>query len=202
MLATIFVRFPLALIPLLPLPDSPRDCQLEVLTPQALEERTLDEFHGRVSAYVMVHRYLARSLPPVHLFLDEEATLVNDELRTALVAAYPQAGPGRIFTPAVGELLRKRIDDALRYRVVHGPMTGYEPLWGEPPPMVNQPFPPVLVGSAYWPALAQVLPVIPEELEYLFWGRDLVLVDVDANLVIDVLREALPESVRPGVVFE
>jgi hypothetical protein len=201
MLATIFVRVPLALVPLLPLPDSPRDCQLEVLTPQVLEERTLDQFHGRVSAYVMVHRYLARSLAPVHLFVDEEATLVNDELRTALVAAFPHARPGRIFTPAIGELLRTRIDHALRYAVVHGLMTGYEPLWGEPPPVVNQAFPSVL-ESAYWPALAQVLPVIPEELEYLFWGRDLVLVDVDANLVIDVLSDALPESVRSGVVFE
>ncbi len=201
MLATIFVRIPLALVPLLPLPDSPRDCRLEVLTPQAVEERTLDEFQGRVSAYVMVHRYLTRSLSPVHMLLDEEATLVNDELRTALVAAYLQARPGRIFTPAIGELLRERIDHALRYGVAHGPMTGYEPLCGEPPPMVNQWFPPAL-GSAYWPALAQVLPVIPEELDYLFWGRDLVIVDVDANLVIDVLRDALPESGRPSVVFE
>lgn len=201
MLATIFVRIPLALVPLLPLPDSPRDCRLEVLTPQALEERTLDEFQGRVSAYVMVHRYLARSLAPVHLFVDEEATMVNEELRTALVAAYPEAGPGRIFTPAVGELLRKRIDHALLYGIGDGPMTGYEPLWGEPPPMVNEAFPPVL-GSVHWPALAQVMPVIPEELEYLFWGRDLVLVDVDTNLVIDVLRDALPERVRPGLVFE
>ena len=41
-----------------------------------------------------------------------------------------------------------------------------------------------------------------EELEYLLWDRDLVLVDVDANLVIDVLREALPERIRPGVGFE
>ena len=201
MLATIFVRIPLALVPLLPLPDSPRDCRLEVLTPQALEERTLDEFQGRVSAYVMVHRYLARSLAPVHVFVDEEATLVNEELRTALVAAYPQAGPGRIFTPVVGELLRTRIDDALLYGVGHGSMTGYEPLWGEPPPVVNQGFPPVF-GSAYWPALTQVLPVIPEELAYLFWGRDLVLVDVDTNLVIDVLRDALPERVFSGRVFE
>jgi hypothetical protein len=135
------------------------------------------------------------------MFADEEATLVNQELRTALVAAYPQAGPGRVFTPAVGELLRTRIDHALRYGVVHGPMTGYEPLWGEPPPKVNEAFPLVL-GSGYWAALAQVMPVIPEELEYLFWGRDLVLVDVDANLVVDVLRDALPENVRPGAVFE
>jgi hypothetical protein len=198
---TILVGVPLALVPLLPLPGSARDCQLEVLAPQALEERTIDEFHARVSAYVMVHRYLARSLSPVHMFADEEATLVNDELRSALVAAFPQAGPGRLFTPAVRELLRTRIDNALRDGAAQGSMTGYDPLLGEPPPMVNQPFPSV-VGAAYWPALAQILPVIPEELEYLFWDRDLVLVDVDANLVIDVLREALPERIRPGVGFE
>lgn len=198
---TILVGVPLALVPLLPLPGSARDCQLEVLTPQVLEERTIDEFHGRVSAYVMVHRYLARSLSPVHMFGDEEATLVNDELRSALVAAFPQAGPGRLFTPAVRELLRTRIDNALRDGSAQGSMTGYAPLLGEPPPTVNQAFPSV-VGAAYWPALAQVLPVIPEELEYLFWDRDLVLVDVDANLVIDVMREALPERIRPGVGFE
>jgi hypothetical protein len=47
----------------------------------------------------------------------------------------------------------------------------------------------------------RALPVIPRELEYAFWGRDLVLVDVAANLVIDVLPEALLEGSRPGVLY-
>jgi hypothetical protein len=76
----------------------------------------------------------------------------------------------------------------------------YEPLPGEPAPTVNQPFPSVL-GSVQWPALVRALPAVPRELDYAFWGRDLVLVDVDANLVIDILSEALPEGARPGVVY-
>jgi hypothetical protein len=45
------------------------------------------------------------------------------------------------------------------------------------------------------PALAIVvrnLPALPPELEYRFVGRHLVLIDLGANLVVDVLRNALP----------
>ena len=201
MLATILVRVPLVLFPLLPFPDSPRDCQLELLTPQVLEERAVGEFDRRVAAYVTLHRQLARSLPPVQMFLDEEGAVVSDELRAALVAARPLAALGAFFTPAVGELLKRRIDDALFYGAGYGAMPLYEPLAGEPGPSVNQPFPSVL-GSVQWPALVRALPIVPRGLVYAFWGRALVLVDVDANLVLDVLPDALPEGARPGVVYQ
>ena len=200
MLATILIRAPLVLFPLLGVPEPPRDCQLELLTPQALEERTLGEFDRQVTAFVTLHRQVARSLPPVHMFLDDEGGLASDELRELLVAARPLARPGAFFTPAVAELLKRRIDDALLYGVGSSAMPLYEPLPGEPAPTVNQPFPSVL-GSVQWPALVRALPAVPRELDYAFWGRDLVLVDVDANLVIDILSEALPEGARPGVVY-
>jgi hypothetical protein len=44
-----------------------------------------------------------------------------------------------------------------------------------------------------WPALLQVLPPLPRELEYRFVDRDLVLIDIHADLVVDILKEALPE---------
>jgi len=39
-----------------------------------------------------------------------------------------------------------------------------------------------------------VLPELPEELQFRFVERDLVLVDIDADLVIDVLPDAVPPS--------
>jgi hypothetical protein len=36
------------------------------------------------------------------------------------------------------------------------------------------------------------LPTLPDELAYRIMGRDLVLVDSKANLVIDLFHEALP----------
>jgi len=43
-----------------------------------------------------------------------------------------------------------------------------------------------------WPCIIEALPPLPDELQYRTLGRDLVLVDVHANLVLDILREALP----------
>jgi hypothetical protein len=42
------------------------------------------------------------------------------------------------------------------------------------------------------PTMFMALPELPDELQYRFVGRDLVLIDLHANLVVDVLREALP----------
>jgi len=38
----------------------------------------------------------------------------------------------------------------------------------------------------------QELPTLPDELAYRIRGRDLILVDKKANLVVDLFHEALP----------
>jgi hypothetical protein len=43
-----------------------------------------------------------------------------------------------------------------------------------------------------WPTLLRVLPELPAELEYRFSDRDLVLIDGHANVVVDILENALP----------
>jgi hypothetical protein len=55
---------------------------------------------------------------------------------------------------------------------------------------VNAPFP-WNSGNAMWPSMLVALPQLPEGLEYRFVGADLVLVDVRADLVVDILRGAL-----------
>jgi hypothetical protein len=201
MISTVLFRLPLMMIPLLPISDAPRDCQLAAMTPQALEQCAVDEFDRRVDAYVLLRRELTCSLPPAQGFLDEAGMLASDDLRAGLVAARSHARAGDFFTPAVGELLKTRLDAALLYVARHAAMPMYEPLPGEPSPTINEVFPLVL-GSVQWPALTAALPVLPSELEYAFWGRDLVLVDADTHLVIDVLTEALPEGARPGVLYQ
>jgi hypothetical protein len=42
------------------------------------------------------------------------------------------------------------------------------------------------------PWLAGALPVLPEELAYRLVGRDFVLIDVQSNRVVDVIRAILP----------
>ncbi len=42
-----------------------------------------------------------------------------------------------------------------------------------------------------WPCVLDALPRLPHELQYRFVGRDLVLVDTHADLVVDILRNAV-----------
>jgi hypothetical protein len=61
---------------------------------------------------------------------------------------------------------------------------------------------PYISGSVAWPGLFLELPELPSELGYALWGRDLVLLDVTARLVLDVLPDALPEGAHPGVLYQ
>jgi hypothetical protein len=47
-------------------------------------------------------------------------------------------------------------------------------------------------GTPRYQPLLSVLPALPEELEYRLSGSDLVLLDVDARVVVDILRDAVP----------
>jgi hypothetical protein len=203
MFAAIAIRVPLAVLPFLPMSQPTRDCLLEVMTPQAIEERAVADFSAAVDRYVKLHRQLARSLPMPPAF-DDEDPFQAEELRAAIVAARPYARQGTFFTTGVAAMLRDRIETEVLYHpgaadvILRG---GYEPVPGEPGPVVNEPFPPVRAWVR-WPPLARALPGLPRELDYALWGRDLVLVDVAANLVLDILPDALPPVARAAETFQ
>jgi hypothetical protein len=46
-----------------------------------------------------------------------------------------------------------------------------------------------------------VLPELPNFLQYRFVGRDLVLVDIEADLIVDVLPRALPFTPTRDVLY-
>ena len=202
MLATILFAIPIGILPVVQFSQPTRDCILEVVSPAALEERPLIDFQSRVDAYITLHRRLARSISATGMPDDDEgAFFAGEQLRAALVAARPHAQPGGFFTLAIADAFRGRIDRGLLRGL---PMTSgriYEPLPGEPAPVVNSAFPAVS-GIVTWQALFLELPELPPEMAYALWGRDLVLVDVVANLVLDVLPDALPEGAYPGVRYQ
>jgi hypothetical protein len=201
MLAAILLPIPLALPPIVEITRPTRDCALEILPAETIEERTIADFQARLDAYVTLQRRLTRSLGTTTMLGDDEGDMAGDQLRAVLVAARPLARQGEFFTPSMADVVAGRVDRALLRGVAAMPVRLYEPLPGEPAPAVNNAFPFVAV-SVEWPALFRELPALPPELGYALWGRDLVLVDVDANLFLDVLIEALPEGARPGVQFQ
>ena len=203
MVAAIAIQVPLLVLPMLQISPT-RDCRLEVLTPQAMADRALSEFNVSAEHYATLHRRRARALP-MPPAVDDEDPFAADDLRAVIVAARPNVRAGMFFTPQVGIRLKERIETVFLYHpgavadaVIRG---GYEPIPGEPGPVVNQPFPRV-AASVRWPPLARALPALPPELDFALWGRDLVLLDVAANLVLDVLPDALPPAAQQEIVYQ
>ena len=62
--------------------------------------------------------------------------------------------------------------------------------WSPRHPRVLERFPATALRE-FPEVLARALPGLPDFLEYRLIGRDLVLTDIEANLIIAVLREAI-----------
>jgi hypothetical protein len=160
---------------------------------EADDVAALSRFNRAVTAYVELHRLLDPRLSPLYICSDVEAIAgAVDELAEAIAAERAEALPGDVFSPEVADLFRARlmrIDPAARPSLDVAGLEGEE--GSAPLPAVNARF--VWDGSvAPGEAVARALPALPLELAYRFVGRALVLVDVRANLVVDVLAEALP----------
>jgi hypothetical protein len=106
----------------------------------------------------------------------------------------PAPREGDIFLPDVADLFRDRIATALRHSEVHPADLASRLNFAElttPTLAVNTPLPWGARGTtSTW--LLATLPALPEDLEYLLIGRTLALVDLRANVVVDLLRDAVP----------
>lgn len=159
-------------------------------TPTDSEYMVLSRFLTAVDAYVIEHHRLFEPLPEGIMCLPEDTARLNALAEVPRQARKPPR-EGEIFTPDVANLFRRLLatrvfgdEDSLA-----DPSTEMEDVIA--PIRVNEP-PPWEVDNVVQLPLLRDLPLLPEELEYQLAGRDLVLVDVPSNLVVDVIRAALP----------
>jgi hypothetical protein len=163
--------------------------------PTTPEERALHRFQHAVNTYTALHRDLERSLPSLEVTDDMEALYETvDALANRIREARWQAREGDLFDADLSRFLRGRIHTTLRDHRI-GTVDLLTDILEEVPeadgPVVNERFP-WAWAAAVPSCLLKALPDLPEELEYRFAGRDLVLVDTHADLVVDILRNVLP----------
>ena len=158
------------------------------------------EFAEQLNDYADIHRAVAAALgPEISSPSPEEVLRQSRAFAAAVRAARPTARPGDIFTPRVAAFFRRHISAIVReteldVTVVFDDLDE-EPL-NEAGLVVNGELP-WNAGSFMWPSMLWRLPPLPKALEYRFIGHDLVLVDVRAGIVVDVLRNALPMGDEP-----
>jgi hypothetical protein len=175
----------LAIVLLLPLAGPPRDFRMFD------GPRIPAEFNQRVADYVETHRRVAAGFENPSMCSDPEEM---SRQAAALAAAIRLAQPlteGSIFTPPVARAFRNLMAiEARRGDFDMAPAAIYRDEAAIELEVASGI--PWHAGRALSPALAAKLPTLPEELEYRIIARHLVLVDVGANLVVDILRDAVP----------
>jgi hypothetical protein len=157
----------------------------------ASSSEAIRTFTERVEDYAALHRQLARLLPVIDGKPDYGSTWMS---RAALAAAIRQsrsrAHQGEIFGGPIEEAIMCRLARAERNADGWLAMIGgKQPLLYPDHPRVNESYYSADVLAV--PELASWLPPLPEELEYVVIGSDLVLWDIYADLVVDFLPDAL-----------
>jgi hypothetical protein len=175
-----------------------------------LQEQILDELEDRVEEYVKkVHKPAAKKLPPLPDGASAEQMLEHRRgLAAGIRALRSQARQGDLFVPEVQGIVTRIIADALGGR--GGAAARKEALAGNPPIdpdhddrmqvklVVNGDYPAAAPLSTVPPSVTLTLPLLRKEVEYHFVNRDLVLLDVEASLVLDFIRNAAPPLTGAG----
>jgi hypothetical protein len=163
-------------------------------TPAIGGDPALVGFRQRVDAYASLHRQLEQGQPPFATLKGSRARRVaNAYLSAAVKRARPQAREGDVFGDA-GMVFRLALLTALsdpaaaklkeRFDLEPSGLVGLHPRLHDALPD--------WAPDALPAAVLRYLPELPEDIEYRLLDHDLVLWDIHADLIIDVLRDAVP----------
>jgi hypothetical protein len=153
------------------------------------------DFAVRVEQYATLHRRLERTAPLVVSQDWSTVRAASDALADKIRAERANAERGDVFTPEVERWVRQILAGCRDGIVVEEFLADMnEEDWEAFAflPEVNQRWPEEAPLPTMSPHLLAVLPPLPQELQYRFVNRDLILWDARANLIVDYLTGALP----------
>lgn len=163
---------------------------------EAPDSKAFAEFLSQVQAYVNLHKRVESSLPALKSSaLPEMITAHQQALARKIREARPHAKRGDIFTEASRKAFRVAVREEFQGPHGHGARTTIRQ--GEPLATthlhVNEPYPDGAPFTTVPPTLLLKFPKLPEQVAYRIVGRDLILLDVEANLVIDRIPDIFPD---------
>lgn len=158
------------------------------------DARIASEFIARVNAYMDLHAGQKNKLPPLPAEASPQQIDSHQRAFARLIAdARRNAKPGDIFTADTRALFRRYL--AAVFSGPNGRALKASIMDENPGPVkvsVNNRYPDEIPLATMPPQVLEWLPKLPKELEYRFIANRLVLLDVDAHLIIDVIENALP----------
>jgi len=151
------------------------------------------EFKKRVDAYLKIHNEAEGKVP--NLKRTDDPKEISDRERAladAIMTLRAGAKPGEIFALEYQPYFIKIIQDDFKGRSAADRKALVSELPKNIKVDINTVYPTTLPLETFPPALLRKLPDLPPELEYRIVARSLILRDVKANLIVDILRDVVP----------
>ena len=155
------------------------------------------DFARRVDAYVGIRKPLADSVGELDPTKSQgEIASRATNLAGAIVAARAQAKPGDLFTPEVATVIATLISQEYgrRSEPVQETREDQQDELPDFVPAVNSLYPTSYPLATFPPTLLPLLPALPDQLEYRIVQHYLILRDVEANLIVDFMPNAVPTA--------
>lgn len=152
-------------------------------------------FHQHLEAYMKVHNEAEGKVPNLKRTDDpEEISGRQKALAEMIMTLRAGAQEGVVFAPDVQTHFRTIITEDFARRSLADRRALVHELPKGATVSVNTFYPTTIPLITFPAALLQKLPDLPPELEYRIVLRHLILRDVKANLIVDVLRDAIPTT--------
>lgn len=160
----------------------------------AIDRKTVATFVGRAKSYVKLRNQVKRKLPTLSKDSTPEQIAAHKKaFEEAVRHARAGSKPADILTAGTQEYLRRLIRTEFKGKdrgdieetILDAETSGV-------PLKVNFPYPESKEFSTVPPTLLLKLPQLPQELNYRFSGRHMMLIDKDNGLILDYMINALP----------
>ena len=151
------------------------------------------EFKKRIDAYLKIHNAAEGKVPNLKRTDDpKEISDREQALGRMIMTLRAGAQPGDIFAPAYQPYFIKIVQDDFKTRSAADRKALVAELPAKMKIDINTVYPTTIPLETFPPILLRKLPDLPPELEYRIVGRSLLLRDVKANLIVDILRDVVP----------
>jgi hypothetical protein len=148
----------------------------------------------RINEYVALHNKLEATLPKLPNDATPEQIDQNQRALGKLIqGARSNAKPGDIFTADAKAVILKLMNDVFggpEGKQLKASIMDENP--GKLQVTVNSRYPDTVPLSTVPPQVLAGLPRLPDDLEYRFIGRRLILLDVHAHIIADFIDNAIP----------
>jgi hypothetical protein len=153
----------------------------------------LKDFQKRLDAYLDLRSDLAKKLEPLKPTANAaELAARQDSLAAALRSARKNAKQGDLIPEPVASQIRATILEDLKNRNREAKQATIEEVPKGVVLVINRPYPAKAALPTVPPLLLAKLPKLPDNLQYRFANRDLVLLDGDTQIIVDYIVNVLP----------